>query len=84
MFLALSVNGFWVHDLSPFLGPHWGNFGIRYYGLGYVLGFLIAGWLLNRYALAGRSRLPSSKVPDLMVALVIGVMLGGRIGSFLL
>lgn len=79
-----SVIGFWTHNLSPFLGPHWGNFGIRYYGLGYVLGFLAAAWLLNRYARLGRSQLPASKIGDLMVVLVIGVMLGGRIGSFLL
>ena len=84
MLLAESVNGFWVHDLNPFLGPHWGNFGIRYYGLGYVLGFLAAAWLLARYARAGRSQLPASKIGDLMVALVVGVMLGGRIGSFVL
>ena len=75
---------YWVNDLSPFLGPHWGNLGIRYYGLGYVLGFLAAAWLLNRYARAGRSQLPSEKIGDLIIALVFGVMLGGRIGSFLL
>lgn len=79
MFLA-----YWVHNLSPFLGPHWGNLGIRYYGLGYVLGFLTAAWLLARYARAGRSQLPAAKIGDLMVALVVGVMLGGRLGSFFL
>jgi hypothetical protein len=75
---------FWTHHLSPFLGPHWGNVGIRYYGLGYVLGFVTAGWLLARYARDGRSQLPAAKIGDLMMALVIGVMLGGRLGSFLL
>jgi len=75
---------YWVHDLSPFLGPHWGNLGLRYYGLGYLLGFLAAWWLLVRYARAGRSQLLPEKIPDLMFALVIGVMLGGRLGSFLL
>lgn len=75
---------FWVHNFSPFLGPHWGNLGIRYYGLAYVLGFLTAGWLLQRYARAGRSQLPAAKVADLIVAIVFGVMLGGRLGSFLL
>ena len=75
---------FWVHNISPFLGPHWGNLGIRYYGLAYVLGFLSAAWLLNRYARAGRSQLPAAKIGDLMIVIVIGVMLGGRIGSFLL
>lgn len=74
---------FWVNNLPPFLGPHWGNFGIRYYGLSYVLGFLAGAWLLFRYAHAGRSRLPADKVADFMVLLVFGVMLGGRLGSFL-
>ena len=75
---------FWVHHPHPFLGPHWGNIGIRYYGLGYVLGFLAAAWLLQRYARAGRSQLSVEKIGDLIVVLVVGVMLGGRIGSFLL
>jgi phosphatidylglycerol:prolipoprotein diacylglycerol transferase len=75
---------FWIHNFSPFLGPHWGNVGLRYYGLAYVLGFLSAAWLLVRYARAGRSQLPAAKIGDLMVAIVFGVMLGGRLGSFLL
>lgn len=80
----LSSVGFWVHDLSPFLGPHWGNIGIRYYGLAYVLGFLAAAALLRRYARAGRSLLPAEKIGDLIVAIVIGVMAGGRLGYFFL
>ena len=78
MFLA-----YWVNNLPVFLGPHWGNFGIRYYGLAYVLGFVTGAWLLIRYARAGRSLLPADQVSDFMVALVLGVMVGGRLGSFL-
>lgn len=74
----------WVHDLSPFVVQFTENFGIRYYGLGYMLGFLGAAWLFYRYWRAGRSRLPSEKISDLMVALVIGVLVGGRLGYFLL
>jgi phosphatidylglycerol---prolipoprotein diacylglyceryl transferase len=74
----------WVHQMSPFLGPHWGNFGLRYYGLAYLLGFLAAGWLLHHYARAGRSQLPAPKIADLIMAIVLGVMIGGRLGSFLL
>ncbi|MBI5381695.1 MAG: prolipoprotein diacylglyceryl transferase [Opitutae bacterium] len=75
---------YWVHNLSPFLGPHWGNFGIRYYGLAYVLGFVVAAWLLVRYARAGRSQLPEAGVADLITAIVLGVLIGGRLGSYLL
>ncbi len=73
-----------VHTPHPFLGPHWGNWGIRFYGLGYLLGFVAATWLLRRYARAGRSLLPEPKIMDLMVWLVFGVWIGGRLGSFLL
>ncbi len=84
MIAASSPLAFWVHHFSPFLGPHWGNIGIRYYGLAYVMGFLAAAALLIRYARAGRSQVPAAKVGDLMVAIVFGVMIGGRLGSFLL
>ncbi|HEX2852762.1 MAG TPA: prolipoprotein diacylglyceryl transferase [Opitutaceae bacterium] len=73
-----------VHDFSPFLGPHWGNIGIRYYGLAYLLGFLVSAWLLKLYARAERSEIPASKISDLMVFVVLGVFLGGRLGYFLL
>ena len=39
---------------------------------------------LSRYWRAGRSQLPGEKIPDLIIALVLGVMIGGRLGSFLL
>ncbi|MEO6875549.1 MAG: prolipoprotein diacylglyceryl transferase [Opitutaceae bacterium] len=75
---------YWTHNLSPFLIRFTDSFGIRWYGLSYLLGFVFAGWLLIRYAHKGRSLLPADKVTDFMVAIVIGTMLGGRIGSFLL
>lgn len=74
----------WTHDLSPFLVRFTENFGIRYYGLAYMLGFVAAAWLLARYAAAGRSALPREKIPDLIVALVLGVMVGGRLAHFIL
>jgi phosphatidylglycerol:prolipoprotein diacylglycerol transferase len=75
---------YWVDDLNPFLIHFGGNFGIRYYGLAYVLGFLASALLLFRYAKAGRSQVPASKVSDLMTAVILGVLLGGRLGSYLL
>jgi phosphatidylglycerol:prolipoprotein diacylglycerol transferase len=74
---------YWVHHLDPFLIRFTENFGIRYYGLAYVLGFLAAGWLLHRYVRAGRTPLRSDAISDLMVAIVIGVAVGGRLGYFL-
>jgi phosphatidylglycerol:prolipoprotein diacylglycerol transferase len=74
----------WVHDLDPFLVRFTEHIGIRYYGLAYVLGFLAAGWLLRRYARAGRTTLPAAAGSDLVFWLVAGVFIGGRLGYFLL
>ena len=78
------ILAYWVDNLSPFLVHFGGNFGIRYYGLAYVLGFLMGAGLLYRYARAGKSLVPAVAVPDLMTAVILGVLLGGRIGSYLL
>ncbi len=74
----------WVHDLSPFLVRFTDTVGIRYYGLSYLLGFVTAAGLLMLYARKGRSKLPADQVGDLIVAIIFGVLLGGRIGYFLL
>ncbi|MBA4138571.1 MAG: prolipoprotein diacylglyceryl transferase [Opitutus sp.] len=73
----------WVHDLSPFVIQFNENFGIRYYGLAYVIGFVACGWLLRKYHRAGRSALDLNASIDLVFAIVIGVLLGGRLGYFL-
>ena len=38
---------YWIHDLSPFLVRFGENFGLRWYGLAYLMGFVGAGWLLR-------------------------------------
>ncbi len=74
----------WVHDLNPFLIQFSENVGIRYYGLGYLLGFALGAWILYHAAKTERLRLPPIAVADLMTALVLGVVLGGRLGYFVL
>ncbi len=80
---ALPI-AYWVHNLSPFLWKFTDTIGIRYYGLSYVLGFLGAAWMLILYAKKERSPLPSAKVWDLMMVLMLGVYIGGRVGHFFL
>ncbi len=58
---------------------------IRWYGLMYVVGFLIGGWLLGRLCLPrGEAKaflpMPKEAVSDLIFWLVLGLMLGARIG----
>lgn len=74
----------WVHTPHPFLIQFTENIGIRYYGLAYLLGFLAGYWLFRRYHRAGLTPLDGEGAGDLMVALIIGVMVGGRLGSYLL
>jgi phosphatidylglycerol:prolipoprotein diacylglycerol transferase len=74
----------WVHNLSPFLVRFSDNFGIRYYGLAYLAGFLATAWLLRRYHREGRTPLTPEVSTDLMLALVVGVLVGGRFGYFML
>lgn len=82
--MTTTAGGSWVHDLDPFLVRFTENFGVRYYGLAYVLGFVAAAWLWRSYARSGRTTLPASMAGDLLLWLVAGVFLGGRLGYFLL
>lgn len=88
MFLTVPIShpslAFWVHTPHPFLIQFTETFGIRYYGLAYLLGFVVAGWLLRLYYKTGRTTLDTNGSADLMVAMVLGVVVGGRLGFFLL
>jgi phosphatidylglycerol:prolipoprotein diacylglycerol transferase len=75
---------YWEHTPHPFLIQFGENLGIRYYGLAYLAGFLGAAWLLHRYHRAKRSPLGAGELSDLMTYLVAGVLLGGRLGYFIL
>lgn len=53
---------------------------IRWYGLMYVVAFLIAQWIFVRLARARFFPVPPEVAPDLIFYCVIGVMVGGRAG----
>lgn len=72
-----------MHDLSPFAWRFTENFGIRWYGIAYVLGFIIAWLWLRSLAKRKLILLKPEDIPDVILAQVIGVMLGGRIGYIL-
>ena len=72
---------YYVHHLSPFLIQFTESFGIRWYGLAYVLGFLFAFLLLRSFARRGYSELPPEHVGDFITwCALLGVMVGGRLG----
>lgn len=80
----MSAPTHYVHDLSPHALRIGESFAIHWYGLAYVAGFLAAFWLLARYERAGRSPLGADARADAWIAVILGVMIGGRLGSVLL
>lgn len=83
---AQPAPGFWVHDLSPFaieFPAGWFVDGIRWYGLSYAAGFLVAAWLLHRYYRTRRSPLDPDAQSALITAVILGVVVGGRLGYVL-
>ena len=83
-----SSHQHWIHDLSPFLirfpeNPL-GIDGIRYYGLAYLLAFFSAWALLRLYNQKSRFCISSEERSSLMTAIILGVLLGGRLGYMLL
>lgn len=74
---------YYIHDLDPVLLPIWGNLAIRWYGLAYVFGFIAAYVILNRWGRDGRYPLSGEGLQSFMVSIVIGIMVGGRLGNTL-
>ena len=75
--------GGWLHDLSPVLFEV-GGFAVRWYGLSYLAGFAAAYGLLRLLARRGATVIPADRAVDVILALVVGVVVGGRLGYVLL
>ena len=67
----------------PFIFQISEGIGLRYYGLAYVLGFVIGGWLLKVYHDHKLSPFDKSQRQDIFLYIILGVALGGRLGYFL-
>lgn len=74
----------WVHEPMPFLWQWTEHWGIRYYGLAYVLGFLAVYAGLKQFHRRGWSELHPDRRGDLLMWLVAGTLVGGRLGFCLL
>src|SRR5215813_8406321 len=62
---------------------HLGPVQLRWYGLMYMLSFIIGYFLLKRYAKEKKLPLSTDDLYDLLFFLILGVMIGGRIGYVL-
>ena len=79
----MESSNYWVHDLDPFLLQFTESFGIRYYGLAYALGFLSGMWLLHLFCKHGKAALTPEQQSLVITSMMIGVLLGGRMGYML-
>lgn len=80
----IRVTTHWVNHLDPFLIRFGDDWGIRYYGLAYVAAFVIAGLMLRYLYQKGKSPLDGEAISSIMIYLVLGVFVGGRLGYMIL
>ncbi|MFB6355867.1 MAG: prolipoprotein diacylglyceryl transferase [bacterium] len=72
----------WIyyHNLDPFIIQFTERFGIRWYGMAYVVAFFIALFMVRWQIKRGWCDLPLEKSEDYLLTLALWGVVGGRIG----
>lgn len=70
----------YVHDLNPFAIQFSQDFGVRWYGLSYMMGFICAYFLIRWLSIRQRAGLTPAMVGDFVTYVAIGTLVGGRLG----
>jgi len=71
----------WVHDLDPVIFPVWGELKVRWYGLSYLMAFVVGYFVMRSLSRRGLWVVPEEKIGDFLTyCAVFGVFLGGRLG----
>ena len=70
----------WLHNLDPFLIQFTPQWGIRWYGLAYVAGFIVGLLFAQKLATKKLTPLSWEQVSEFLTYPVFGVLLGGRLG----
>ncbi len=79
----MAPHCFYLHRLSPYIIRFSGNFGLRWYGAAYVAGFITGLFLLRRLSKLGRLHISYQDIDGLLTYLIVGVLVGGRLGYVL-
>ena len=80
-----AIFAYYLHDLDPFVIQFSETFGLRWYGLAYVVGFVFGYYLLKYFSRKEMLQVKPGELPDFMTFMALfGVFLGGRLGYFLL
>jgi len=74
----------YVHDLDPFIFQISGQFGVRWYGFAYMLGFLAGYGLLLWQIREGLCDLSREASADLVLTVALSGIIGGRLGHVFL
>ncbi|HEX6833252.1 MAG TPA: prolipoprotein diacylglyceryl transferase [Rudaea sp.] len=72
----------YFHDINP-IAFSIGSFGVHWYGIMYLLGFTGAWFLGNRRVAQGRLAASHEAFSDLAFYVMLGVIVGGRVGYML-
>lgn len=71
-----------IEPISP-IAFSVGPIAIRWYALAYVAAFVLGFWLLKKLNDSAGQEMPKKSADDLFTALILGVILGGRLGYVL-
>ena len=80
---TITLADAWVHDLYPFVLRFTDSLGIRWYGLAYAAAFLLGYLQLKFLSRRGLIRVPPHRCGDVILAVIVGVVVGGRLGYVL-
>jgi phosphatidylglycerol:prolipoprotein diacylglycerol transferase len=69
----------WFHQLDP-IAVHLGPLAVRWYGLAYLAGFVVAYLTMRALAKRGLASIPFDRVDSAMLWLIGGTLVGGRLG----
>jgi len=82
---SVTFTAYYLHRLDPVIFRISDSIQLRWYGIAYVLGFVVGYLLLLRWARRGVGVLKETQVADFLTyAALFGVLLGGRLGYMLL
>lgn len=70
----------YLHDLSPFLWRITDDFGIRWYGFSFMLGLVLAFFIIRWMTFRQRAGMTSGMIIDFVMSCAVGALLGGRLG----
>lgn len=74
----------YIHNLDPFAIKFTETFGIRWYGLSYLLGFFFAYVIIRWFVSLKISPLTYQQASDFIFIAALGIIIGGRLGYCLL